>query len=138
MGSTRIKGRQLALKFGTPPVDYWADTISVELDNEEADSDTVTFEDAASGGGRQFFFNVTAIQSTDPESFRSNVWDHTGQTRPFTNAPHRNATPTPEQPHFVGQVKVGPRPKIGGEAGSSAYQFETRWDCEGTVKDIGA
>src|SRR5690606_35864043 len=69
--STRIKGKALRLALGSPSVDHWADVISVVLDNEEADSDTVTFFDASQGGSRQYFFTINAIQSTDPTSFWS-------------------------------------------------------------------
>lgn len=137
--STRIKGRQLALQFGT--TDYWADQTSVVLDNEEADSDTTTFEDAAAeGGARQYFLELAAVQSTDTESFWRYIWEHTGETVPFVYAPHGNEVPTAAQPHFTGNCVIGARPKIGGEAGrASTYTFETRFDVEGTpVLDTGA
>lgn len=131
-GSTRIKGNALALKFGTPPVDYWCDTTAVTLENEEADSDVTTFCDAADGGGRTYFLNITAIQSTDVESLWRYIWDQSGEEVPFTYAPHGNAEATPAQPHFIGTAKIGPKPSIGGEAGVNVTQvFETRWDVVG-------
>ncbi len=141
MGSARIKGRQLSLQLGTPAVDHWADLTSCILNNEELDEDTVTFEDAATpGGARLYFLELVGVQSTVPDSFWRMVWEQTGAEVPFTYAPHGNAEPTPEQPHFVGTVKVGPRPAIGGEAGrDSTYTFETRWDVVGVpVLDEGA
>src|SRR5690606_8309576 len=87
--STRIKGRQLSLKIGTPAVDVWADTTSVVLDREEAEDDVVTFHDASQpGGAMQEFLQITAIQSTDPDSLWSYIWEHTGEEIPFTYAPH--------------------------------------------------
>lgn len=141
MGSSRIRGKQLMLTLGTPGTDYWADATSVVLDNEEADQDTVTFEDAAEDGGpRQEFLQITAIQSTDADSLWSYVWDHTGEDVPFVYAPHGNETPTASQPHFTGTCTIGARPSIGGEAGrTNTYTFETRWDVVGkTVKDDGS
>lgn len=139
--STRIKGRQLALQFGTPSIDYWADQTACVLDNEEADSDTTTFADAAAeGGARQYFLSLTAVQSTDTASFWRYVWEHSGEKVPFVYAPHGNETPSESKPHFVGTCTIGPRPAIGGEAGAtSTYTFETRFDVEGTpVMDTGA
>jgi hypothetical protein len=134
MGSPRIKGRQLSLKIGTPSVDYWADATSVVMDNEELDADTVTFEDAAEpGGARQYFFNITATQSTATASLWRKIWESTGEEVPFTYAVHGNAVPTVEQPHMIGTVKIGPRPSLGGEAGRDVtYTFESRWDIVGT------
>lgn len=131
-GSTRLKGNALALKFGSPATDYWCDATSVVLDNEEADSDTVTFCDAAAGGGRQFFLTINAIQSLQSSSFWRYTWANTGAEVPFTYAPAGNTTPSADQPHFTGTVKIGPKPTVGGEAGpSSTYKFETRWDVVG-------
>lgn len=138
--SARIRGRQLMLTMGTPANDFWADATSVILDNEEADQDTVTFEDAAQAGGAvQEFLTITAIQSTDPDSLWSYVWDHVGEDVPFVYAPHGNEEPTAAQPHFTGTCTIGSRPSIGGEAGrTNTYTFETRWDVVGkTVKDDG-
>lgn len=140
MGSTRIKGRQLSLKIGTPATDMWADTTSVVLDREEAEDDVVTFEDASQpGGAQQEFLQITAIQSTDPEGLWGYCWEHTGEEIAFTFAPHGNETPSATQPHFLGTCRIGPRPAIGGEAGrNNTWTFETRWDVVGTVvKDTG-
>lgn len=133
MSSTRIKGKALRLTLGSPAEDFWADCTSVFLDNEEADTDVVTFEDAQTpGGARQYFFDIAAIQSTDPDSLWAYIWEQTGESVAFVFAPHGNATPTAAQPHFTGTVKIGPRPGIGGEAGpNNTYTFETRWDIEG-------
>lgn len=138
-GSTRIRGRQLKLSLGTPAEDYWADTTSVQLLNEEADDDVVTFADAAEGENVQEYLEISGIQSTDPDSLWTYLWDHAGEDVPFTYAPHGNETPTAAQPHFIGTVTLGPRPPLGGEAGrNNTHTFETRWNVVGkTVKDTG-
>lgn len=139
MASKRIKGRQLALQFDA--TDYWADATACTLDNEEAEGDVTTFADAAEqGGARQYFLNITAVQSTDTESFWRYVWEHTGEDVPFIYAPHGNETPTEAQPHFTGNCTIGPRPAIGGEAGrETTFTFETRFDVDGVpVMDTGA
>lgn len=132
--STKIKGIGLSLKIGTPSVDFWADCTTCELDNEEASEDVTTFYDASQpGGARQFFFNLSGVQSTDEESMWTYIWDHAGEEVAFTYAPHGNATASVSQPHFTGLVKIGPRPKIGGEASrTGAYTFDSRWDVTGT------
>lgn len=143
MGSARIKGNKLPiLTLGSPGAEYAADFLSAVITNEEADSDVITFEDAANGGGRQYFLNFTAIQSTAATSFWTYTWDNTGDEVAATYAPHGNAVATVAEPHFVFVVKVGPKPDIGGEAStsaSSAFTFEGQWEIVGDVtKDTGA
>ncbi|OZD30816.1 hypothetical protein CH252_40605 [Rhodococcus sp. 06-1477-1B] len=139
MTRTRIKGADLALSIGG--VDYFADATSVVLDNEEASSDVVTFADAKAGGTAQEFFTVSAVQSTDPDSFWSYVWANRGKVVAFRYAPHGNAVATADQPHVIGQAKVGKRPTLGGEAAANGggYTFETRLDVQGeTTLDRGS
>lgn len=143
MGSTRIKGNALALKFGTPATDYWADATSVVLEHEDKDADVVTFEDAANADGAvQWYFTLTAIQSTAVGSFWRYLWANTGQTVAFTYAPQGNTTATVDQPHFLGTVKIGAKPSIGGEAASGdgkSYTFDYRLDLvTGPTLDPGA
>lgn len=144
MGSTRIRGNKLpVLTLDSPGTSYSADLISWTIENEEADSDTVTFEDAANGGGRQYYLRGSAIQSTDTASFWSYVWENSGQTAvAYTIAPHGNAVASATEPHFTGTLTIGPKPTVGGEAStssSSAFTFEFEFEIDGTpAKDIGA
>jgi hypothetical protein len=136
-GSTRIKGDKLALSFGG--TEFWADHTKYELDNEAADGGKTTFADAAAGGGRQFFLSLAAIQSTQAASFWRFAWANTGNVVAYRLAPHGNAVASPDEPHFVGTVKIGAKPKIGGEASEDGeFDFEIRWDCqEEPTLDVG-
>lgn len=128
-GSARIKGAALALIIGG--TDQWADSTSVVLDNEEADGDVTTFADAAEGGARQFFFAISAIQSTATGSFWSYVWANTGAKAACRYAPHGNAIATADEPHFLGTLTIGPKPQLGGEAGvKNTFKFEVRFDLD--------
>lgn len=136
MGSTRIRGnKKPQLTIGTPGSDRSADVISWTIENEEADADVVTFEDAASGGGRQFYLRGSAIQSTQSAAFWRYVWENSGEeTVPYTIAPHGNAAPTADEPHFVGTLSIGPKPTIGGEASTdakSAFTFDYEFAIDG-------
>lgn len=126
--STRIKGTGLSLTIGS--TDYWADAISTVLENEESD-ESQTFYDTSLGGGRRFYFTISAVQSTEAGSFWSYVWANTGEIVSYVYAPHGNATPTADQPHFEGTVKIPAKPSIGGEASMTGnYTFEVRMDCQ--------
>lgn len=129
--STRIKGVALFLEIdGTR---YDMDVTACSITNEKADSDVQTFEDAAAGGARKFLLNITGVQSVATGSLWQYLWQNTGDEVPFAYAPHGNETPSVLQPHFEGTVKVGPKPTIGGEAGTgNTFTFETVWEIAGT------
>jgi hypothetical protein len=127
--STRIKGTQLTLTIGG--VDYAMDVTAITLENEESAAGVTTFEDAAAGGARQFYFTGTAIQSTDEDSFWTELWEQATRTGiSYVYAPWGNETPTADQPHFTGDdLELGPKPFIGGEAGAdNEFTFEFRFD----------
>lgn len=136
MGSPRIRGnKKPVLTLGTPGADQSADVISWTIENEEADSDVITFEDAAAGGARQFFLRGSAIQSTASTSFWRYVWENNGEVDvPYTVAPHGNAIATAAEPHFVGTLTIGAKPTIGGEAdtsSTSAFTFDYEFEIDG-------
>lgn len=123
MGSTRIRGNALSMRLdGT---DFWADTTSCVMDSELKEypllnGSTTTVVVAS-------WFDVEAVQSTDPDSFWTFLFDHQGESVPFAYAPHGNATPTAAQPHFTGILTVPPPPRLGGPAGRRTQQsFATR------------
>lgn len=130
MSSTRIKGTALALSFGG--TDFWADVTAVTLENEEADSPSITFEDAAGNPERQYLIKGSAVQSLQTSSFWRYAWANTGQTVAFRYAPKGNMTASADEPHFLGTVKIGPRPTVGGEAGTADFTFEFEWEVEST------
>lgn len=124
--SKRITGKSLSFKLGD--TEYMADATNIVLENEDADNDVTTFADAAAGGTKQWFFTMTAVQSTDATSLWSFLWDSTGDEVAYVFAPQGNATPSADAPHFTGTVTVGAKPSIGGEAGNT-FTFEVRLDC---------
>lgn len=144
MGSQRIRGNKLpVLTLGSPGTSHAADIISWLIENEAADADVITFEDAAAGEGRQFFLRGSAIQSTATASFWRYVWENTGEEGiAYTIAPHGNAVASATEPHFTGTLKIGPKPTIGGEASTSsqsAFQFDFEFEINGTpTLDEGA
>lgn len=133
-GPTRIKGKQLTLKLDD--TDYNCNFTKLFMTNEDADSgdNAVTFCDAESGS-KQWFFEATALQSTDADSFWTFLWTaYDGSTTTgidFVYAPHGNATASATQPHFVGTVNLTGRPSIGGEAGPQDQTFDYRIDING-------
>lgn len=140
MGSKRIAGnKKPRLTLGAPGADHAADLISYKFENEAADPDAITFEDAEKGEGRQHYLRGAAVQSTQSASFWRYVWESSGDIAvPYTVAPHGNPIPTVNEPHFTGTLSIGPKPSLGGEASTdpkSSFQFdyEFKLDDEPTM-----
>ena len=64
--------------------DYTTDLSSIMLQSEEASSDVTTFSDAASGGARDFYIEMSGVTSTDATSFFMVCWNNPGDEVPFT------------------------------------------------------
>lgn len=126
----RIIGNALTLKLAN--TDFWSDFAEYSLEPTSSDKDTLTFADAASGVTSKWVLKGKAIQSTAPASLWSKVWEASGTTVDFTLAPHGNDTPSAQQPHFTGKVKIGPKPPIGTAAGEEkGATFDFEWEVEG-------
>lgn len=144
MTSPRIRGnKKPTITIGTPGAEYAAELLSYNIENDQADADTVTFEDAQNGGARAFFMRGSAIQSLASASFWRYVWENSGtEGIPYTVAPHGNAEPTESEPHFVGTLTLGAKPKLGGEASTSttsAFTFDYEFPIDGEpVMDTGS
>ena len=126
MASTRIKGK--SLKFIIDDEAYECDLTAIDLLNEEAEGsdDVVTFCQAASGGGVNWYLDTTAITSTDQNSYWTYLWDNAGaQDVAYVYAPNGNETPTADKPHFTGTLDLPAKPNIGGEA-STTWSFDIR------------
>ncbi|MCU1530121.1 MAG: hypothetical protein JWP75_3884 [Frondihabitans sp.] len=137
--NTRLKGDKLMFTVGAT-TDYAADATNVVLTWDDADSGTVTFADAGNGGAFDATLKGTAIQSTDPASFWSFAWGAVGTVVPFKLAPWANAVPSVTQPHFTGNVKIGKRPDLGGDAqiDGDDYTFDFEWKVQGDVTKVTA
>lgn len=128
--NSRIYGNTLLLKLGG--TDYWSDVAEYSLEPKSSDKDTLTFADAAAGATSDWVLKGKAIQSTDPASLWSKVWDESGTVVDFILAPHGNEAPTANQPHFTGKVKIGPKPAIGTSAGEDkGATFDFEWEVKG-------
>jgi hypothetical protein len=136
MGSPRLLGKQLLLEVDGE--EYQADIISCIKKAEPNGDQLVTFEDAAGGEVFQWYFEITAVQSTQATSFHTFCEEHVGEVLPFTYAPQGNATAAANQPLYTGTCEVAAPPDLGGEAGrKKQQQFQVRFDIIGTpVKDV--
>lgn len=84
----------------------------------EADSDFVSFADAAAGGARQYNLEFTAAQDLVDGTLWELMWSAPGTEVPFILAPYGNAIASVSQPHVSGTavVKEPDGDFVGGDA----------------------
>lgn len=134
--SRKIKGNKLLLEIDG--VNHWCDATSVVLEHEDAEDDVTTFCEVDAGGSKQWFFTIELIASMQESSFWRTLWANSGETVPYVYSPEGTETPTTDSPHFTGELIIGAKPTIGGEAGSTQVT-EVRLDCTGEpTLDTGA
>lgn len=127
--ATKTKGKNLSLTIASLEVN--AEGTSVVLDNEEADTDAITFADLASGTPLQWFFTIEAIADYSATSFWRKLWDNAGSTVAYVLKPYGNTTASTTQPHFTGNATILAKPPVGGAA-NETFTFEARLDCTAT------
>lgn len=129
-----IGTRKLKLEVdGTP---YTGQVSNVRITSGEADSDFVTFEDAANGGARDYALVITLAQDAAAGTLWSEVFDSAGTDVPYTVMPYGNAAPSVSEPHFEGTCTITEPDGdlLGGEANKSntaKMTIEVTFPCTG-------
>lgn len=129
---TRLTGSTLSLKINNK--EYNADIAEYEYSEEDKDSGTLTFADAAGGATGTGKLKVVFVQSLDADSLHQQIMDSPGQRDvKFILAPYGNAAASATQPHFTGTLDFPRlRPSLGIKAGdadnTSEVEFKvTEW-----------
>jgi hypothetical protein len=112
-----------------------APEVSVaEITNAETDSDFVSFETAAKGGGRDWTLHIVAVQDPgDPNSLLSLTWESAGDPVDVVVRPYGDETVVYEGTVVV---KYPDGVLIGGEADSSEsarFTFDVEWPFVSTT-----
>jgi hypothetical protein len=112
--------------------DYTAQVSKAVVGSAAAESDFVTFADAAAGGARDYTFNFVAVQDAVTTTLWDKVFTAAGTSVACILKPYGNATASPTQPHFTFNATVTEPDGdfIGGEADSSTtakMTFECSW-----------
>lgn len=122
--------RLLTISIGS--TDYTAQVSKAVIVSGEADSDFVTFADAASGGAREYRFEFTAVQDLTTLTLWDKVFSAAGTSVAILIKPYGNAVASATQPHFTANATITEPDGdfIGGEADSSTSArmlFECSW-----------
>jgi hypothetical protein len=131
------------LKLEIDSVTVTAQVSKAVITSGEADSDFVTFADAAAGGARQYNLEFTAVQDTTTGTIWDKIWTAAGTTVTGTLMPYGNTTPSPTEPHydFSCVVTEPDGDFLGGEANASTtarFTFEAVWALTGKPTKVTA
>jgi len=124
----KFKGKDLSLTIDGVEVNVEA--TSVVLENEEADTDAVTFAELAAGTPTQWFISIEAVADYGSGSVWTTLWEESGNDLAFVFKPYGNMTASATQPHFTGTATVLAKPPVGGSA-NEVFTFEARLDVVG-------
>lgn len=127
---TALGTRLLQISVGG--TDYTAQVSKAVIVSGAADSDFVTFEDAANGGAREYRLEFIAAQDMETTTLWDQVWTAAGDTVACLLKPYGNATASSTQPHYTFNATITEPDGefIGGEANASTtarMTFECSW-----------
>lgn len=131
----KYKGKDLSLTIDGVEVNLEA--TSVTLNNEEADTDAVTFAELAAGTPMQWFFEIEAVADYGTGSLWDTLWTQSGSSVAFVFKPYGNVAPSPTQPHFTGNATILAKPPVGGSA-NEVFTFDARLDVDGEPQKVTA
>ena len=131
--------RSLKLSLG-------GDDVTMEISNTRivggaADSDFVSFEDAANGGARAYRLQGTAKQRTDVDSSSDLIWTAAGTTIAAVVRPNGGTVASATTPTYSGNVVITEPDGdlVGGEANPSpTSKFTLDFDFAFTAKPVRA
>lgn len=122
--------RTLVITIGG--TDFTASVSKVVITSGDADSDFVTFADAAAGGKREYRMEFTAVQDMAATTLWDKVFTAAGTSVAVLVKPYGSAAASPTTPHFSANATITEPDGdfIGGEADASTtarQTFECSW-----------
>lgn len=125
-----LTGRTLLISVGG--TEYNTQVFEAHVDADDADSDSITFAEAAAGGGRAYTLNITLTQDMATGTLWDRIWSAAGTDVAVLMKPYGNAAASATQPHYSmsANVREPNGTLIGGEADSSPTKrltVEVEW-----------
>jgi hypothetical protein len=127
---TALGTRLLELSVGGS--DFTAEISDCRITSQPADNAFVTFEDAASGGKREYRLKFKAVQDPAVGTLWDKVWTGAGTSVAAIIKPAGGEAASALTPHFTGNVTITEPDGdlLGGEADASTtarFTFEAEW-----------
>lgn len=132
-----LTGRFLKISVGG--AEYNTQVFEAHVDRAKADSNSVTFAEAATGQGGDYTLNIKLTQDQAASTLWSLMWDSAGTDVAVIVKPYGNADPSAGQPHWSTTATIS-EPEgtlFGGEANASPserWTTEVEWKCTRPVK----
>lgn len=120
-----LSGRTLTISVAA--TDYTTQVFTAEVRSDDADTDEVTFAEAAAGGGRAYVLALKLTQDMVASTLWDKIWAAAGTDVAVLLKPYGNATASATQPHFTmtANVREPNGVLIGGEADASTTKRQT-------------
>lgn len=99
-------------------VDRSGEVGKAEITSAASDTGFLTFDEARSGGGRDYALVMTVAQDHASSTLWSAIWDDAGDKVTGVYAPYGNEEPSESQPHyeFEAEIREPDGTLMGGEA----------------------
>lgn len=128
-----------ALLITVAATEYSAQVFTASFDSAAADTDDVTYAEAAAGGGRVYVLSLKLTQDMVSTTLWSKIFSAAGTDVAVVMKPYGNATASVTQPWFTATCNVREPDGvfIGGEADASPTKrqvVEVEWPC--TAKPV--
>jgi len=125
-----LTGRTMVITVGG--TDYTAQVFEAHVDADDADTDEITFAEAAAGGGRSYVLAIKLTQDMVASTLWDRIWSASGTDVACLLKPYGNAAASVTQPHYsmTANVREPNGTLIGGEADSSPtkrFTVEVEW-----------
>jgi hypothetical protein len=113
------------------------------ITSSPSSSDFLSFEDARSGGARDYALNMVIAQDHASDTLWDLIWTGAGTSVDGVYAPYGNETPSATQPHyeFTATVKEPDGDFLGGEASDSTTAvatIEVNWPLDAKPTKVTA
>jgi hypothetical protein len=137
----RVIPRLISLEVST--VDRSNEVSVVKITSAAADSDFMSFEEARSGGSREYVLAMTIAQDHASATLWDLIWTGSGTEVSGTYSPYGNALPSVSQPHydFTAVVSEPEGDFLGAEATDSTTAvatIEVEWKLTGKPTKVTA
>ena len=134
---TALGTRLLTLDLGGS--DYTAQVSNCRITSGAAETDFISFLDAANGGAREYKLAFTAVQDPAVDTLWDKVFSTPGTVVAGVVMPNGGNAPTPETPafEFNATITEPDGDLLGGEANASQtarFTFECEWSL--TAKPV--
>lgn len=121
-----------SLKITVDGTERYSEVFAASVDADDADSDEVTFAEAAAGGARAYVLALTLTQDMAADTLWTSLWDEAGEDVEVILMPYGNAVASVGQPHFsmTASIREPNGTLIGGEADANPltrFNVEVEW-----------